>query len=82
MARRTAKHYNFGSRHQDDIGADAEFPQNTHLLDAMGFDPVGLEALQARTNLATADLQAQLMGLELDGQVARLAGGLFQRQGD
>ena len=66
---------------QGDIRANADFPQNTQLLNAMGFDPVGLEALQARTGLDTADLQAQLMGLELDGQVARLAGGLFQRQG-
>ena len=47
---------------------------------ALGFDPVGLEALQARTGLETAALQAQLMGLELDGLVARLPGGLFQRQ--
>jgi DNA processing protein len=62
--------------------ASAGFPENAQLLNAMGFDPVGLEALQARTGLDTADLQAQLMGLELDGQVARLAGGLFQRQGD
>jgi DNA processing protein len=50
------------------------------LLDALGFDPVGLDALQARCGLDTADLQAQLMGLELDGKVARLPGGLFQRQ--
>ncbi len=50
------------------------------LLKALGFDPVGLDALQARTLLETADLQAQLMTLELDGQVARLPGGLFQRQ--
>jgi DNA processing protein len=49
------------------------------LLAHLGYDPVGLEALQARTGLSTADLQAQLMGLELDGQVARLPGGLFQR---
>jgi DNA processing protein len=49
------------------------------LLDALGFDPVGLEALQARCSLDTADLQAQLMTLELDGRVARLPGGLFQR---
>jgi len=35
--------------------------------------------MQARTGLETADLQAQLMGLELDGLVARLPGGLFQR---
>jgi DNA processing protein len=50
------------------------------LLQALGFDPVGLDALQARCGLDTADLQAQLMGLELDGKVARLPGGLFQRQ--
>jgi DNA processing protein len=50
------------------------------LLTALGFDPVGLDALQARCGLDTADLQAQLMGLELDGKVARLPGGLFQRQ--
>jgi DNA processing protein len=49
------------------------------LLDALGFDPVGLDALQGRTRLETADLQAQLMTLEIDGQVARLPGGLFQR---
>jgi DNA processing protein len=49
------------------------------LLDALGFDPVGLDALQGRTRLETAELQAQLMTLEIDGQVARLPGGLFQR---
>ena len=49
------------------------------LLDALGFDPVGLDALQARSKLDTSELQAQLMGLELDGLVARLPGGLFQR---
>ena len=49
------------------------------LLDAMGFDPVSLDALQARTGLDTAQLQARLMTLELEGNVARLAGGLFQR---
>lgn len=50
------------------------------LLAALGFDPVGLDALQARTGLDTARLQAALLDLELDGQVARLPGGLFQRQ--
>ena len=49
------------------------------LLEAVGFDPVSLDALQARTGLDTAHLQAQLMELELDGHVARLPGGLFQR---
>jgi DNA processing protein len=62
---------------QDDARGDA--PDDA-LLSALGFDPVGLDALQARCGLDTADLQAQLMGLELDGKVARLPGGLFQRQ--
>jgi DNA processing protein len=49
------------------------------LLQAIGFDPVGLDALQGRTRLSTSDLQAQLMEMEINGQVARLPGGLFQR---
>lgn len=49
------------------------------LLQALGFDPVSLDALQARTGLETARLQAQLMALELAGIVGRLPGGLFQR---
>ena len=39
----------------------------------------GLDALQARCGLDTATLQAELMTLELDNQLARLPGGLFQR---
>lgn len=49
------------------------------LLDALGFDPVSLDALIARTGIAAAQLQARLLELELDGSVARLPGGLFQR---
>lgn len=49
------------------------------LLSALGLDPVSLDALQARTGLDIATLQARLMTLELDGQVARLPGGLLQR---
>ena len=49
------------------------------LLVALGFDVTSLDALQARTGLPTAQLQGQLLELELEGHVARLAGGLFQR---
>jgi DNA processing protein len=49
------------------------------LLQALGFEPTGLDALQARTGLPTPDLLAQLMTLELQGLVARRPGGLFQR---
>lgn len=51
------------------------------LLKALGFDPVTLDALAARTGLPAATLQAQLLELELQGELARLPGGLFQRSG-
>ena len=50
------------------------------LLDAMGYDPVSLDALQARSGWPAAELSAALLELELDGLVARLAGQLFQRR--
>jgi DNA processing protein len=49
------------------------------LLEHMGFAPVSLDALLARSGLETASLQAQLLSLELDGALARLPGGLFQQ---
>ncbi|HSX95771.1 MAG TPA: DNA-processing protein DprA [Hydrogenophaga sp.] len=49
------------------------------LLDALGHDPVSLDALLVRTGLPTSALQAQLLELELQGLVARLPGGLLQR---
>ena len=54
-------------------------PPETALLALLGHDPVGLDALQARSGLDTARLQAELLDLELEGQVERLPGGLFQR---
>ena len=47
----------------------------------MGFDPVGLDTLMARTGMDTAAMQVELLELELAGVVARLPGGLFQRMG-
>ena len=49
------------------------------LLKALAFEPAGLDTLQARTGMDTPTLQALLMGLELQGHVARLPGSLFQR---
>lgn len=51
------------------------------VLAALGFDPVTLDALVARTGIAPAVLQARLLEHELAGEVARLPGGLFQRVG-
>ncbi|MEI8155937.1 MAG: DNA-processing protein DprA [Burkholderiales bacterium] len=57
------------------VSAEAE----DELLGALGFGPLGLDALQARTGLDIATLQARLMEFEILGQVSRLPGGLFQR---
>jgi DNA processing protein len=61
----------------DDMPADA--PPDA-LLDALGHDPVTLDSLQARTGWPTAELLTRLLDLELDGRVARLPGGLYQRR--
>jgi DNA processing protein len=50
------------------------------VLQALGWEPCGLDTLQARCGWDTAALQAHLLQLELDGQVSRLSGGRFQRQ--
>lgn len=60
-------------------GAEAEFSVDNPVLEALGFDPSSLDALLARTGIDTPHLQAELMTLELAGQVQRLPGGLFQR---
>ena len=49
------------------------------LLAALGFDPIGLDALVARTGQSAAELSARLLDLELDGRVARLPGQVYQR---
>jgi DNA processing protein len=51
------------------------------LLAALGHDPTSLDALGARTGYGAGELNARLLELELEGRVARLPGGLFQRRG-
>lgn len=62
-----------------DSGSDDA--QADPILTALGFDAASLDTLQARTGLPTDQLQAQLLELELDGHIARLPGGQFQRLG-
>jgi DNA processing protein len=50
------------------------------LLDALGNDPVTLDALIARTGWPAAALSARLMDLELEGRVGHLPGGLYRRR--
>ena len=55
--------------------------QDEALWRALGHDPVSLDQLIGRCGWDAARLQARLLELELDGQVARLPGGVFQRRG-
>lgn len=55
--------------------ARPEHPIFTHL----GFDPLDPDTLARRSGLTIAELSAILLQLELDGQVASLPGGLYQR---
>ena len=50
------------------------------LIEALGHDPVTLDALCARTGWSAQQLSARLLELELEDRVARLPGGLYQRR--
>lgn len=52
---------------------------DTALLQALGFEPVSFDALQMRCGWPTDRLQARLFELELQGQLAHLPGGRWQR---
>jgi DNA processing protein len=60
--------------------ACAQPESEDEVLRALGHDPVSLDALIARCGWPAARLNVRLMELELEGFVARLPGGLFQRQ--
>jgi DNA processing protein len=49
------------------------------LIEALGHDPVSLDALIARTGMDAATLQARLFELEMASLATRLPGGLYQR---
>jgi DNA processing protein len=50
------------------------------VLRALGHDPLSLDSLIDRCGWAAPALSAHLLTLELDGLVARLPGGLYQRR--
>jgi len=62
-------------------GAAASDETEDPVLAALGYDPMGLDALIARTGMDASTLQVALLELELEGRIARLPGGLFQRVG-
>lgn len=63
---------------EDDDGA-AEPPHP--LLEQMGFDAVAAETLIQRSGLTSEEVSAMLLTLELEGKIAGLPGGRYQRLG-
>lgn len=54
-------------------------PDGEPLLSHMGFDPVDVDSLCARSGLPAEKVAAALLQLEISGRVAALPGGLYQR---
>jgi DNA processing protein len=71
--------------HVSALKKPAPLPASDHtdndLLKIIGYDPVSLNVLAARAGLGTATISAQLLTLELDGQVEMMAGGMVRRSG-
>ena len=53
--------------------------EGNSLLAMMGYDPIHPDLLAEKCKLATDEIYAQLMELELDGMVVAMPGGRFQR---
>lgn len=59
---------------------DAPKPGDEHpMLKVMGFEPITLENLVNLTGLTVSEVSSMLMLLELEGSVASLAGGKYQK---
>ena len=71
----------FGRTSTKDIAATTTTAARKHpdLLRAIGFDPVDLDTICARSGLTAEKASAMLLELELEGTVVRLSGGRFQQ---
>lgn len=58
---------------------DGSDPDTASLLAALGYDPIDIDTLTARSGLTPDRAYAMLLLLELEGRVARLPGGRYQR---
>jgi DNA processing protein len=59
----------------DEVPAD----EHARILDALGHDPCAVDTLVERSGLTAEALSVMLLHLELDGRVASLPGGRYQR---
>ncbi len=59
--------------------ATAQTSNHQFLLDLMGFEPIAFDRLVHLSDLTVSEVSSMLMLLELEGSVASLAGGNYQR---
>jgi len=62
----------------DHKSLDGLTPAEQQLIHAMGYDPVNIDDLVERTNIAVGSVAAQLIGLEIKGYVQQIGAG-YQR---
>lgn len=67
------------SGYADTTSARQASADESGLLAHMGHDPVDVDSLCSRAGLSAEQVASQLLRLELDGRVAALPGGLYQR---
>ena len=59
--------------------SEKSFSEKDEVLEAMGFEPCTLDELATRSALSVDELGVQLLRLELEGKIAGVAGGRYQR---
>jgi len=64
-----------------EVAEEAHGEAYTRLLEAMGWDPVGVDQLVERSGLTAEAVSSMLLILELDGHVASVHGGRYIRRG-
>ncbi len=65
--------------HPDPTSVNKESLKNNTLLNLMGFEPIQLENIVNLSGLTVSEVSSMLMLLELEGSVASLAGGKYQK---
>lgn len=74
------RHGHAAEQHAEPLSTEVSMDSGVSgVLDALGHDPTDVDTLAQRCGLTTDALYAILLPMELDGQVARLPGGRFQR---
>lgn len=63
----------------EDAGVTTPSKKDAAFLDALGFEPMAIDELVARTGQSVGALSAHLLELEMQGKVSRLAGQKYQR---